>query len=388
MPTYARPGLRALRVLAFVLQFATVGLAVAFVVTRLFPERFGASAPAIAVPATTTPPGPASYRAAVDGATPSVVNIYANRVVTDAAVIGFFRDPVLQRYSGIPLAPARRRLEQNLGSGVIVREDGYVLTNFHVVAQAEDIFLSLWDGRVVPARVIGGDADTDLAVLKIDGTHFPAARFGSDDALAVGDVVLAIGNPLGMGNTVTMGIVSATGRNRLNLSRFEDFIQTDAAINEGNSGGALVNAQGELVGINTATARASQAQGISFAIPASAARHVLDQIIKNGYVTRGWFGAEYADAAFSAAPTANAGPRGVQLLALLPDGPAAQAGLRPGDVLTKFNGSDIEDESDLRNREAALAPGTIVRIEGQRSGIPFAVDVTLVQRRATRIRTG
>jgi serine protease DegS/serine protease DegQ len=282
----------------------------------------------------------------------------------------------------MPYGPARRRLEQSLGSGVIVRADGYVITNYHVIAGAEDIFLGLQDGRVAPATVVGADSETDLAVLKIDGSNFPAMGFAPDRAVRVGDVVLAIGNPVNLGHTVTMGIVSATGRSNLNLSRFEDFIQTDAAINEGNSGGALVNAQGELIGINTAAAitRVGQAQGISFAIPAAAARRVLDEIIERGYVVRGWMGAEYADAAVSAAPTAAAGPRGVQLVAVLPGGPADIAGLRPGDVLQRYAGADIEDEADLRSREAASAPGSVIDVSGQRGGVPFAVRVTLVQR--------
>jgi len=369
---------RPLRVLAFLLQFATIGLALAFVLTRLFPDRF-AAAPAA------TPPhvgaAVASYADAVARTAPSVVNIYANRVVTQPAW-RIFSDPVFQRFSRMPYGPARRRLEQSLGSGVIVRDDGYVITNYHVIAGAEDIFLGLQDGRVAPANVIGADAESDLAVLKIDGANFPAMGFAQGESVRVGDVVLAIGNPVNLGHTVTMGIVSATGRSNLNLSRFEDFIQTDAAINEGNSGGALVNTAGELVGINTAAAitRVGQAQGISFAIPAAAARRVLDEIIDHGYVVRGWLGAEYADAAVSAAPTAAAGPRGVQLVAVLPSGPADTAGLRPGDVLQRYANADIEDEADLRSREAASAPGSVIEISGQRGGVPFSVNVTLVQR--------
>ncbi|HET7845150.1 MAG TPA: trypsin-like peptidase domain-containing protein [Xanthomonadales bacterium] len=371
---------RSLRALAFLLQFATIGLALAFVLTRLFPDRF-APAPAPVPTATRGGVAVASYADAVARTAPSVVNIYANRVVTQPAW-RIFSDPVFQRFSRLPYGPARRRLEQSLGSGVIVRGDGYVITNYHVIAGAEDIFLGLQDGRVAPATVVGADAESDLAVLKIEGANFPAIGFANGDPVRVGDVVLAIGNPVNLGHTVTMGIVSATGRSNLNLSRFEDFIQTDAAINEGNSGGALVNTAGELVGINTAAAitRVGQAQGISFAIPAGAAKRVLDEIVDHGYVVRGWMGAEYADAAVSAAPTAPAGPRGVQLVAVLPGGPADTAGLRPGDVLQRYDNADIEDEADLRSREAASAPGSVVEVSGQRGGVPFAVKVTLVQR--------
>ena len=370
---------RTLRALAFLLQFATIGLALAFVATRLFPERFAAPGPATV--ATGNAPTVQSYADAVARIAPSVVNIYANRVVT-APAWRIFSDPVFQRFSRTPYGPARRRLEQSLGSGVIVRADGYVLTNYHVVAGAEDIFLGLQDGRVAPAAVVGVDSESDLAVLKTDGANFPAMDFTQAQPVRAGDVVLAIGNPVNLGHTVTMGIVSATGRSNLNLSRFEDFIQTDAAINEGNSGGPLVNARGELVGINTAAAitRVGQAQGISFAIPAAAAKRVLDESIDHGYVVRGWMGAEYAVAAVSAAPTAAAGPRGVQLVAVLPGGPADAAGLKPGDVLQRYGGAEIEDEADLRSREAASAPGSAIDVSGQRGGVPFAVKVTLVQR--------
>ena len=305
MPTSRYRGASLLRALGFVLQFATVGLALAFVVTRLAPGRFG-GAPA---PATATPPaGPASYREAVARAAPSVVNIYTRIMVAEPAY-QIFADPTFQRFSGITLVP-QRVPRRGLGSGVIVRADGYVLTNHHVIAGAQDILVGLSDGRITPASVVGTDRDTDLAVLKIEGSNLPvAAPVPAEQALAVGDVVLAIGNPLGIGQTVTIGIVSATGRNQLSLSRYEDFIQTDAAVNVGNSGGALVNARGDLVGINTSVfGRERGVQGISFAIPASAAGRVLEQIIDHGHVIRGWMGADYADVAQSASPVSDGVP--------------------------------------------------------------------------------
>jgi serine protease DegQ len=370
---------RALRVLVFVLQFATIGLAIAFLVTRLFPGQFNG---APADPAVAAANSPRSYARAVERASPSVVNIYTFRSVRDPAY-PIFSDPLFQRRGLRP----RQRVESNLGSGVIVRPDGHILTNFHVVVGADNILVGLWDDRLTPARVVGADRDSDLAVLKIDGANLPAAALPPDKALETGDVVLAIGNSVGLGHTVTMGIVSATGRNQPDYARYEDFIQTDAAINRGNSGGALVNAEGQLVGINSASlGQNSGVQGIGFAIPAASAIKVLDQIVSHGYVIRGWTGAEYSDTAPSAAPTS--APRGVLLMLVVPGGPADRAGLKPGDVLLRFDGKPIESESELRGREASLAPGTVVRIEGERAGVPFDVELTLIQRDVQAPRRG
>ena len=372
--------MRPMRTLArsalFVLQFAVLGLAIAFVVSRVWPQRFAADAtPTPAPPPAATAPG--SYRAAVDKAGPSVVSIYTQRVVAEQAYRSF-TDPTLSRYNGVTLGPARKRLERSLGSGVIVGEDGYVLTNHHVVAGADDILIGLWDGRITSARIIGVDQETDLAVIKIEGARLPAAHFAEADALRAGDVVLAIGNPYGLSQTVTLGIVSATGRNQLSLSRYEDFIQTDAAINSGNSGGALVNAEGALVGINTAVF--GTGLGISFAIPAASARRVLEQIVQNGEVIRGWMGAEYAGAPASPAAEGSVQQRGAQIALLLPGGPADQAGLKPGDVVVEFNGQAVEDEGDLRSREAALAPATKVQVRALRVGVEFVTEVELIRR--------
>ncbi len=358
----------------FVLQFAVLGLPIAFVATRLWPERFAPPAPSPAVAAAAAP---GSYSEAVRKAGPSVVSIYTQRVVAEQPY-RMFTDPTQNRYNGITLGPARKRLERSLGSGVIVREDGYVLTNHHVVEGADDIFIGLWDGRITSAHVIGVDAETDLAVIKVEGAKLPAAHFAAPEALNAGDVVLAIGNPYGLSQTVTLGIVSATGRNQLSLSRYEDFIQTDAAINSGNSGGALVNASGDLVGINTA--QFGTGLGISFAIPAASARRVLDQIIQHGEVIRGWMGAEYAGAPASPAAEGTIQQRGAQIALLLPGGPADAAGLKPGDVIVEFNQQPVGDEGDLRSREAALAPGTKVQVRALRVGVEFVTEVELIQR--------
>jgi serine protease DegS/serine protease DegQ len=265
-----------------------------------------------------------------------------------------------------------------------------VLTNNHVINGADDIQVLLDDGRVAQAQVIGTDVETDLAVLKISASNLPAIAVPDDASAGVGDVVLAIGNPVGLGKTVTMGIVSATGR-QLKMSAYEDFIQTDAAINAGNSGGALVNALGELIGINTAIyprtptadgrgAYTQGAEGIGFAIPVRTAKAVLDQIIKHGRVIRGWIGADYAD--IPPANGATSRQQGVVVVRVTAESPAAQANLQPGDLLLKIDGTAIIDQIDLRNREAALAPGTKVRLEGLRDNLPFAADVILVQRPA------
>lgn len=379
----------AARTLAFVARFVVLGLAVAFVIGLFWPDsgafllqRFS-SVPAggqASTPASTMAGGPASYADAVAKAAPSVVNIYANKLVTEQPR-ELYSDPVLQRIFSVPTGPARTRRQQNLGSGVIVSDDGYVLTNNHVIANADDIQLLLYDGRVAKARVVGSDDETDLAVLKVDAGNLPAIRMtDADSRPRVGDVVLAIGNPFGIGQTVTMGIVSAIGR-QLNLSSLENFIQTDAAINFGNSGGALVNAHGELVGINTSLiGQAVGAEGIGFAIPVQSARDVLDQIVQTGHVVRGWIGADYGAVPVSADSGLPSAARGVVVNEVSPGGPAALAGIQQRDVLLRLGDEDILDPSDLRRHEASLKPGVPVQVSGLRSGAPFATTVTPTQR--------
>lgn len=384
----------AFRALAFVLQFATLGLAIAFIVTRLWPDAparlRGTDPTPAATPAVLPAPpvngaaspgnGPVSYADAVARAAPAVVNIYANKVVASQRRLVSV-DPLTQRmFGGISLGPPAYRREQSLGSGVIVSKDGYVLTNNHVIARSNDIQVLLYDGRIATARLVGGDEDTDLAVLKIEAGDLPTMKLDEAPPVNVGDVVLAIGNPIGLGKTVTMGIASAIGR-QLDQWAYEEFIQTDAAINSGNSGGALVNARGELVGINTANVPQRQlAEGIGFAIPVATAKGVLDQIIEKGMVVRGWLGVEYGRMPIPANTNLASAARGAQVLAVYPQSPAAQAGLQPGDVLLTFDGEEIDDPLDLRKREAALAPGTTVHVTGLRAGIAFEADARLVQR--------
>ncbi|HEY0180485.1 MAG TPA: trypsin-like peptidase domain-containing protein [Dokdonella sp.] len=386
--------------LAFVARCAVIGLAAAFLldafaprlVERLrgLPARGDARVAHADAEAATSRRGPFSYGEAVKRASPAVVNIYANKTTLRPSYYPV--DPLTQRLLGLRGIPGPwvKKLDRSLGSGVIFSSDGYVLTNNHVISGADDIQVLLDDGRAMQAKIIGTDVETDLAVLKIDADHLPEIAVPDDASPDVGDVVLAIGNPLGLGNTVTMGIVSATGR-KLRMSAYEDFIQTDAAINAGNSGGALVNAAGELIGINTAIyphtpttsgpgTVAPGAEGIGFAIPVATAKTVLEQIVEHGRVIRGWIGADYADV--PSPPGATSRQPGVLLLRIVPESPAAQAGLLPGDLLLKLDGVAIVDQVDLRNREAALAPGTKVRLEGLRGNLPFAIDVTLVQRPA------
>jgi len=374
----------------FVMRSVVVGLAAAFVLSVFAPrlvERLRGSGATSGAESAYAGRGPVSYAEAVGHASPSVVNIYANRITTLRRAYPV-PDPINQRLLGYVTGPLIQRRDQSLGSGVIFSADGYVLTNNHVITGADDIQVLLDDGRVAQAQVTGTDAETDLAVLKIDAKGLPAIDIAENTAPTVGDVVLAIGNPAGFGKTVTMGIVSATGR-QLNLSAYEDFIQTDAAINAGNSGGALINALGELIGINTAVynkpistglGRAQMPEGIGFAIPVTTAKTVLDQIIKHGHVIRGWIGAEYTDVPPASGATGR--QPGVVVMRVLPESPAAQASLQPGDLLLKLDGVAIADQGDLLTREAAFAPGTKVRLEGLRGNVPFAVDLVLVQRPA------
>ena len=381
--------------LAFILRFAILGLALAFVISLLWPAsrdrlraRFGLStAPAATAPDASVDTAPVSYADAVALAAPSVVNIYANKIVTEQAV-RMYDNPVMQQlFGGMPTTYQHR--EQTLGSGVIVsaQGQGYVLTNNHVIAHAADIQVLLYDGRIAKATLVGADEETDLAVLRIDASNLPVIHMATRVALRAGDVVLAIGNPLGLNQTVTMGIVSAVGR-QLNIASAEDFIQTDAAINLGNSGGALINTKGELVGINTLLiGKAAGAEGIGFAIPVATARKVLDQLITTGHVVRGWMGADYAFVPVPANSGLPSAARGVQVTDVYPGGPAAQAGMQVHDILLRIGNSDILDPANLRRQEAALKPGSKVLVSGLRNGAPFHIEVTLVQRPAMSARS-
>ena len=322
----------------------------------------------------------ASYADAAKKAMPAVVNIYTSKELRSRNPL--FDDSILKRYFPelADRMPARR--PTSLGSGVIVAPEGYVLTNHHVIDGADDIELVLADGRELHATVRGVDPESDLAVLKVDGELLPAITFGSMEKLHVGDVVLAIGNPFGFGNTVTLGIVSALGRNHLGINRFEDFIQTDAAINPGSSGGALVDTAGNLIGINsTIFSQSGGSMGIGFAIPVSLARSVLAQIIKEGEVTRGWLGVEpQAITREAAQALALARTDGVLVRALQRGGPADRAGIQVRDVVVEIGGKSTPDVPQLLARIAELAPGSNARIKVLRDGKPLDIDVTVAKR--------
>ena len=369
-------------------QACTLCLAALFVVATLRPDLLPriagknggvvvlreAEAPSTGATAALT------YADAAKKAMPAVVNIYTSKAVRSRNSL--LDDAILRRYFPdlAERAPARRAT--SLGSGVIVSPDGYVLTNHHVIEGADDIEVVLADGRELSARIKGVDPESDLAVLKTEGQDLPTITFGTTDHLQVGDVVLAIGNPFGFGNTVTLGIVSALGRNHLGINRFEDFIQTDAAINPGNSGGALVDTTGNLIGINsTIFSQSGGSMGIGFAIPVSLARTVLAQIIKDGTVTRGWLGVEpQAITREAAQALALARTDGVLVRALQRDGPADRAGIQVRDVVVEIAGKPTPDVPQLLARIAELTPGSSARIKVVRDGKPLDVDVVIAKR--------
>lgn len=352
-------------------QAVTVGVGLMLAFTALGPGRETRYSEVVTVreepaPSSAGAPRTESYRDAVAKAIPSVVNIYTAKTVRSPLA----NDPLFRFFYGEP----QPQQATSLGSGVIVSEQGYILTNNHVIEGADEIAVVFGGGAAAPAKVIGTDPETDLAVLKVNATGLRPITFGKSDALQVGDVVLAIGNPFGVGQTVTQGIVSATGRTRLGINTFENFIQTDAAINPGNSGGALIDTRGNLVGINTAIfSQSGGSQGIGFAIPVSLARQVLGQIIEKGRVDRGWLGV-------SARDVAETGARGALVVGVQRGGPAERAGIRPGDVIVAVNGKPISDTGALINETAALAPGTRGTFDVLREGKTLSIPVEVGRR--------
>jgi Do/DeqQ family serine protease len=372
-------------------QTATVCVAVVFVVSTLKPEWLPVKpAPPLApratvsVPVQTAAPTPAarreSFQDAVGRAAPAVVNVFTSKEVR-APSSPLLNDPLFRRFFGDQFNDDPQRAS-SLGSGVIVSTAGYILTNHHVVEAADEIEVALADGKKLLAEVVGVDPETDLAVLRVGGEGLRAITFGESDALRVGDPVLAIGNPFGVGQTVTSGIVSALGRSGLHINTFENFIQTDAAINPGNSGGALVDAQGNLVGINTAIySRSGGSMGIGFAIPVSTAKAVLDQIVKAGSVTRGWIGVEVQEITPALAESFRLeGVRGTLIAGVLRGGPADRAGVKPGDVLTAVNEAAVSDPQSMLNVVAALQPGSSAKVRLRRQQQTLELNVTVGKR--------
>ncbi|CAN5850968.1 Do family serine endopeptidase [soil metagenome] len=372
-------------------QAVTVAVAMLFVVSTLKPEWLhrqpGAALPNIVSIATSPSPQPAasgagavatSYAAAAKRALPAVVSITASKT---PAGNPRGNDPFFQFFFGDRMRQ-QQEPQVGLGSGVIVSPQGYLLTNNHVIEGADDIEVALSDGRQARAKVVGADPDSDVAVLKIELDNLPAITFGDIDNAQVGDVVLAIGNPFGVGQTVTSGIISALGRNQLGINTFENFIQTDAAINPGNSGGALVDAGGNLLGINTAIfSRTGGSLGIGFAIPVSTARQVMEGLIRDGQVVRGWIGVEPRDLTPEIAQTLRLPiKQGVLITGVLQSGPASAGGLRPGDVVVKIAGTPVVNSRQLLNAVAALEPQKSAVIAVQRGDKALDVNVMVAQR--------
>lgn len=379
----------------FFAQAVTVLLALMFIVVTLKPQwlqrqgQFGKqlASPIVALrevaPGTGATPAVTSYADAAQKAMPAVVNVFSGKAGS-LPPNPQANDPLFRYFFGNPKGGKEQQQDEpatNLGSGVIVSSEGYILTNQHVVDGADQIEVALADGRRTNAKVVGVDPETDLAVLKISMTNLPTITLGRIEEARVGDVVLAIGNPFGVGQTVTMGIISALGRNHLGINTFENFIQTDAPINPGNSGGALVDARGNLLGINTAIySRSGGSLGIGFAIPVSTARSVLESIITTGSVTRGWIGVEPQDVTPAIAESFGLKQKGTIVAGVLQGGPADKAGIKPGDVLLNVNGQDITDTTRLLNVIAQIKPGTDAKVRLMRKNKEMEVDVMIGKR--------
>lgn len=368
-------------------QTVTVALALWFIVATLKPEWLSRS-PAVRLESTTVPVREAdgttasehnTYRIASQRAMPAVVNIFTSKA-SKKSPHPFSNDPLFRRFFGD--GPGMDDRQFSLGSGVIVSPEGFILTNNHVIESAAQIEVALADGRKVPGKLVGTDPETDLAVLKVDLRDLPAITLGKLDNAKVGDVVLAIGNPFGVGQTVTMGIVSALGRNHLGINTFENFIQTDAAINPGNSGGALVNTDGHLLGINTAIySRSGGSLGIGFAIPVTTVKTVMEAIIRNGQVVRGWIGVEPQDITPELAESFGLRKSSGTIIAgVLKGGPADKAGVRPGDILLAVGENPVTDTVSMLNLVAQLRPGETVRLTVLRRAEEASLPVVVGRR--------
>ena len=370
-------------------QAVTVSVAALFVVQTLKPEWLparqgaGAGGPAV-VSIQQAAPSPegrkvASYSEAAQSALPAVVHIFTSQEVRRHP---FINDPVFRHFFGDRFGADTQR-QSGLGSGVVVSADGLVLTNNHVIESADEIEVAFFDGRKTKAKVVGADPESDLAVLRVvSDKPLAPITFATAESLRIGDVVLAIGNPFGVGQTVTSGIVSALGRTHLGINTFENFIQTDAAINPGNSGGALVDSNGHLVGINTAIySQSGGSMGIGFAIPISLARNVMEQIIKTGTVTRGWIGVEVQDMTPELAESFGVKPdQGALIAGVMRGSPADKAGIKPGDVLQTIGGQPVKDAQVMLELIAGLTPGQAARFGLSREGKALEVAITIGRR--------
>ena len=365
-------------------QTAAVLLAIFFVISTLRPELLPLKPRGEIVTIREAAPAveadrPDSYSRAAEVAMPSVVNIFTSKETKEPSH-PLLDDPAFRRFFGEQFE-SRPKRTSSLGSGVIVSANGYILTNHHVVEAADEVEIALLDGRKAKAKLIGSDPETDLAVLKTDLKDLPVITFGQSQQVKIGDVVLAVGNPFGVGQSVTMGIVSALSRSRVGINTFEDFIQTDAAINPGNSGGALTDTSGNLIGINTAIySRSGGSLGIGFAIPVHIAKQIMEQIVQTGGVTRGWLGVSMQDMTQELAESFGLEqPNGALIAGVLKDGPADKAGIKAGDIMIAISGKPLKNSSEMLNVVAALAPGetatvTVIRNKQEKS-IPIKVGV-------------
>ena len=378
-------------------QTVTVCLALIFVLRLLFPnllegtltKKLSAVVVKYAEPSLNISLA-GSYSPAVKKAMPTVVNIFTSKKAVDNPHQKYSDDPTFRQFFGDQSdeQDAQSQPENSLGSGVIVSEQGLILTNNHVIATADEIEIALSDGRKMSAKVVGTDPETDLALIKIEADNLPAITFASSEKLNVGDVVLAIGNPFGVGQTVTQGIISALGRNHLGINTFENFIQTDASINPGNSGGALIDTEGNLVGINSAIySRSGGSMGIGFAIPATLAHQVMDQIAIHGNVTRGWIGIEAQDITPELAESFKLKlVQGALVAGVMRGGPADRAGLRAGDILLTIENKPISDTGSMLNLIAALTPNQKATLKIARAEQTMNV-VVLISRRPKPVST-
>jgi serine protease DegQ len=371
-------------------QSVTACLGLLFVLRLFYPHLLDTGQAPIVINQVESSPAASSkaglkdgYSTAAKKAMPSVVNIFTtSKVDTPNPHKQFKDDPLFRHFFGDQLDDEENQPENSLGSGVIVSEQGLILTNHHVVASADEIEVALADGRKLSAKVVGTDPDTDLAVLKVDADNLPAVTFSATENLNVGDVVLAIGNPFGVGQTVTQGIISALGRNHLGINTYENFIQTDASINPGNSGGALIDAEGNLIGINSAIySRSGGSMGIGFAIPANVAKQVMEQIAVNGSVTRGWIGIEAQDITPELAESFKLDRvRGSLIAGVLRNSPADLAGLKAGDVLLAINDKEVSDSSSMLNLIAVLKPNEKAVLKIARAEKEIKVNVVVGKR--------
>lgn len=380
-----------MRKLNFLFWPVLSGVLVAVLLLQLFPDLLNTNQPAVEIKETSTRQtpnlgtGPVSYSDAVGVAAPAVVNIYTRTVVRQN-IHPLFNDPFFRNFFDAESIPQRERVQSSLGSGVILSDQGYLVTNNHVIQGADSIVVALRDGREATAEVIGTDPETDLAVLKIELTDLPSITLYPSEKINVGDVVLAIGNPFGVGQTVTMGIISATGRDSLGINTYEDFIQTDAAINPGNSGGALVDAYGNLIGINTAIfSKSGGSQGIGFAIPSTLTKQIMQDLIQYGRVIRGWLGIEIQELTPQLAESFGLEKmQGLIIAGVFRNGPAHLAGLQPGDIMLSINASPITNGRQSMSDIARLRPDEKAEVVILREGEKMTLTALVGERPKSR----